>query len=230
VVFELRRTPMGPTLVFLGIFGGGLLWMVLTGLRFEYLITNVYHGDPGEAIWSLDPLFTVIAAVPGLILVFVGIALSFQTAPEQPKDIKSEVGYHQINLYYIGEISLLVTSIVSFVGFLGVSQSTIEINHVSATIMGTILITCLAQLLSSVLGESIPWLDSLKLSRDVAIVLAMELFVLPLFVISLRLYTSSFIRWTTLAITSSGFLGLLLLAPRFLNPKSKSGTEGEDNA
>ncbi|MFW9974008.1 MAG: hypothetical protein ACFFDQ_01900 [Candidatus Thorarchaeota archaeon] len=218
---------MGPALVSLGIFGGGFFWLVLTGLRFDYLITNVYHGDPGEAIWSLDPLFTVIAAVPGLILVFVGIILSAQTASEQANEIEPEVGYHQLNLFYIGEISLLVTAIVSFIGFLGISQSIVEIDWVAAIIMGAIVITSIVQLLSFVLRKSISKIDSFKLSKNAAILLAVELGILLSIVLILRLYTWSFIRWTTLVIISSGFLGLLFLTPSFLDPKCKSGAEGE---
>jgi len=61
----LKRLPLGPVMFFLGIFGGGLLWMVLVGLRFDYLISEVYDGgSPGEAIWSIDPLFTILAAIP----------------------------------------------------------------------------------------------------------------------------------------------------------------------
>lgn len=219
VALELRRIPLGPALVSLGIFGGGLFWIVLTGLRFDYLVTNVYLGDPGEAIWSLDPLFTIIAAVPGLILVFFGIIFSVQTAPYQAREIEPEIGYHQLNLFYIGEISLLVTTIVSFVGFLGIFQSIVEITQLSAITMGAIAITCITQLVFSTQNTQISDLDSLKLSKNAAILLALELVTLSFVVFAFQLYTWSFIRWTTLAIIASGFLGLLLLTPRFLNLK-----------
>lgn len=223
----MKRIPLGPALVFLGVFGGGLLWLVLIGLRFDYLITEVYNGDPGEAIWALDPLFTILAAIPGIILVFVGLIVSVQSAPEHSEEAKPEMGYQQLNLFYLGEICLLVTIVVSFIGFLGISSSIVEVVGVSAIIMGAIVITCIAHMLSFFLRESIGRLDSSKLSRNTAILLAVELVILSSVVLALRLYTWSFIRSTTLVITSSGFLGLLLLTPRFLNLESKNGAEGE---
>lgn len=225
---ELKRIPLGPALVFLGVFGGGILWLILIGLRFDYLITEVYNGGgPGEAIWSLDPLFTILAAIPGIILVLVGLIVSVQSPPEHSEEVKPEMGYQQLNLFYLGEICLLVTIVVSFIGFLGISSSVVEIVRVSAIIMGAIVITCMAHMLSFFLRESISRLDSSKLSRNTAILLAVELVILFSVVLALRLYTWSFIRSTTLVITSSGFLGLLLLTPRFLNLDSKNGVEGE---
>ncbi len=225
---ELKRIPLGPALVFLGVFGGGLLWLVLTGLRFDYLITEVYNGGgPGEAIWSIDPLFTILAAIPGIFLVLVGLIVSVQSTPEHSEEVKPEMGYQQLNLFYIGEICLLVTIVVSFIGFLSISSSVVEVVRVSAIIMGAIVITCIAHMLSFFLRESISRLDSSKFSRNTAILLAVELVILFSVVLALRLYTWSFIRSTTLAITSSGFLGLLLLTPRFLNLESKNGAEGE---
>lgn len=223
----MKRIPLGPVLVFLGVFGGGLLWLVLIGFRFDYLITEIYNGGgPGEAIWSIDPLFTILAAIPGLILVFIGFIVSVQSTPEQSEKVKPEMSYQQLNLFYLGEICLLITIIVSFIGFLSIS-SLIEIVRVSAIIMGAIVITCITHMLSFVLGGSIRKLDSSKLSRNTAILLAVELVTLLSVVLALRLYTWSLIRSTTLVITSTGFLGLLLLTPRFLNMESKNGAEGE---
>ena len=224
---ELKRIPLGPALVFLGVFGGGLFWLVLCGLRFDYLITEIYNGDPGEAIWSLDPLFTTLAAIPGIILVLVGLIVSVQSPPEHSEEVKPEMGYQQLNLFYLGEICLLVTIVVSFIGFLSISSFIVEVVRVSAIIMGAIGITCMVHMLSFFLRESISRLNSSKLSRNIAILLAVELVILLSVVLALRLYTWSFIRSTTLVTTSSGFLGLLLLTPRFLHLESKNGAEGE---
>ena len=225
---ELKRIPLGPALVFLGVFGGGLLWLVLCGLRFDYLITEVYNGGgPGEAIWSLDPLFTMLAAIPGMILVFAGFIVSVQFTPEHSEEVKHEMGYQQLNLFYLGEICLLVTIIVSLIGFLSISSFIVEVVRVSAIIMGAIVITCMVHMLSFFLRESISRLDSSKLSRNTAILLAVELVILLSVVLALRLYTWSSIRSTTLVITSSGFLGLLLLTPRFLNLERGNGAMGE---
>ena len=225
---ELKRIPLGPALVFLGVFGGGLLWLVLCGLRFDYLITEIYNGGgPGEAIWSLDPLFTMLAAIPGIILVLVGLIASVQFPPEHSEEVKPEMGYQQMNLFYLGEICFLVTIVVSFIGSLSISNLIVEVVRVSAIIMGAIVITCIVHMLSFFLRESISRLDSSKLVRNTAILLAVELVTLLSVVLALRLYTWSSIRSTTLVIASSGFLGLLLLTPGFLNLESKNGAEGE---
>jgi hypothetical protein len=205
---------------FLGIFGGGLLWLVLVGLRFDYLISEVYDGGgPGEAIWSIDPLFTILAAIPGIILVFAGLFVSIQSTPE--------MGYQQLHLFYMGEICILVTIVVSLIGFLSISSLTAGVFGVSMIIMGAIVITCIIHILSFVLLGSIHRLDLLKLSRNTAILLAVELVILISVVLAFQLYTWSLIGPTTLVITSSGILGLLLLTPRFLNSESKNGAEGE---
>ncbi len=223
----MKRISLGPALVFLGIFGGGLLWIVLIGLRFDYLITEVYNDGPGEAIWSLDPLFTMLAAIPGIILVFVGFIVSVLPIPGHSEEVRSESRYQQLNLFYIGEICLLVTIVASLIGFFSISSSAVEVVRVSGIIIGAILITCLVHVLSYVLRGSIGGLDWLSLSKNTAILIAAELVALFSVVLALRLYIWSFIRSMTIVIRSSGLLGLLLLAPRFLNPERKDGAEGE---
>jgi hypothetical protein len=224
MVFKLKRIPLGPTLVFIGVFGGGLLWIFLCGLRFDYLITEVYNGDPGEAIWSLDPLFTILAAIPAIILILVGLIVSVHPGPERPAESKPRMDHQKLNLFYIGEICLLVASIASFIGFLGISSLIVEV-RVSAIIMGAIMITSLIHILSSILLGSIGRLSPLKLSRDTTILLAIELVVLLSVVFGLQLHIWHFIRITTLVIASSGFLGLLFLTPRFLSLARRNGME-----
>ncbi len=224
----MKRLPLGPVMFFLGIFGGGLLWLVLVGLRFDYLITEVYDGGgPGEAIWSIDPLFTILAAIPGLILVFVGLIVSVQTQPEHLEEVKPKIGFQQLNLLYLGEICLFVTIIVSFIGFLGISGLIVEIVQISAILMGIIMITCVTHMASLVPRKSTSRLGSSKFSRNTAILLALEFMILISVVLALRLYTWSFIRATTLVIATSGFLGLLLITPNFLRLENKNGAEGE---
>ena len=224
----MKRFPLGPVLVFLGVFGGGLLWLILIGLRFDYLINEVYSGGgPGEAIWTLDPLFTILAAIPGIILTFVGLIVSVQYPPEHLEEVKPKMGFQWLNLFYLGEICLLVTIVVSFIGFLGVSSLIVEVVQISAILMGAIVITCITHVLSLVRRGLITRLSSSNLSRNTAILLSIELGILLSIVVALRLYTWSFIRTTTLVITSSGFLGLLLITPQFLNLESKNGAEDE---
>jgi hypothetical protein len=176
---ELKRPPLGPTLFFLGVFGGGPLWLVLVGLRFDYLISEVYNGGgPGEAIWSIDPLFTILAAVPAMILVFVGLIVSFKST--------IEMGNILLNLFYLGEICLLVTIIASCIGFLGISSLSVELVYISAIIMGAIVITCIIHMSSFIPSESINRLGPFKFLRNTAILLAVELLTLFLVVVALR--------------------------------------------
>ncbi|MDF1538406.1 MAG: hypothetical protein P1Q69_05850 [Candidatus Thorarchaeota archaeon] len=223
----MKRIHLGPALVFLGVFGGGLFWIVLTGLRFDSLVAEFHNGVPGEAIWSLDPLFTIFAAIPGMILIFFGFLCSVLSTSEYSEEGKPEMDYRQLNLFYLGEICLLVTAIVSFIGFLGVSSLIAEVVRVSAIAMGVIAVTCLVHMLSFVLREVVSKAGSSNLTRNTAILLAVELLTLLSAVLVFRLYNWSFIRSTTLIIESSGFIGLLLLTPRFLNLESKNGGKGE---
>jgi len=72
--FVLDKSRFGPILVFSGIFGGGLFWLIACILRFDYLVNEVYNGGgPGEAIWAIDPVFTILAALPGLVLFLIGL-------------------------------------------------------------------------------------------------------------------------------------------------------------
>lgn len=70
----LNQSRLGLLLVFIGIFVGGLFWLIACGLRFDYLVNEVYGGGgPGEAIWAMDPVFTILAALPGLVLFLIGL-------------------------------------------------------------------------------------------------------------------------------------------------------------
>jgi len=82
----LKSNKLGPILIFLGLIGGGILWTFLVSLRFWYLINNVPGKDIGEAIWVLDPEFTLIAAVPGLLLALYGL---YVAAIEENKKISN---------------------------------------------------------------------------------------------------------------------------------------------
>jgi len=226
--FGLKRFPLGPMLVFLGIFGGGLLWLILIRHRFEYLITEVYNGGgPGEAIWALDPIFTILAAFPGILMVLAGLIVSVRPSPEHPKELESKVGYQKLNLFYLGEICLLVTIVVSLIGFLGISGLIIEIVQISAILMGIIVITCIIHMFSLIPWKSRSRSSFSKLPRNTAILLALEIVILVSVVFALQLYTWSLIRTTTVVITASGFLGLLLITPKFMKIENANCTKGE---
>ena len=219
-VCKVKRVPLGPFLVALGVFGGGLLWIVLIGLRFEYLITVVYGGyDPGEAIWALDPVFTLVAAIPGGLLTLAGLIVSFRS--------RLGTSTPSLNLFYIGEICLLIALITSMIGFLGTAGLVIEAVMISTILMGLIAFTGVLHILSVVISKSVTIIESLNIVRNTAILLLVEFLLLASIVTVFHLYSWSLIRSATLVITSSGILGLLLLAPSFLRITRKSGTEGE---
>jgi hypothetical protein len=69
---SLKWNRLGLVLIFLGLVAGGIVWAFLVSLRFWYLVSNVPGKDIGEPIWILDPEFTLIAAVPGLLLALYG--------------------------------------------------------------------------------------------------------------------------------------------------------------
>ena len=227
MVVELRRIPLGPSLVLLGLFGGGFLWLVLVGLRFDYLITEVYDGDPGEAIWSLDPLFTIIAAIPGMFLVLVGLIVSVLAKPKYHDEAKDERSYLQLNLFYVGEIGVLAAVVVDFISLLGALTSAIEAVRVFAIVTGAILITGISHILSPFLARPAGKPESLELSKGTAVLLAVEITILVSIVLALRLYVWSFIRSTTLVMSAFVSVGLLLLVPRFLNTQSHHVREDE---
>jgi hypothetical protein len=204
--------------VALGVFGGGLLWIVLIGLRFEYLITVVYDGyDPGEAIWALDPLFAFVAAIPGVLLTLTGLIVSFRS--------RLGTSTQSLNLFYIGEICLFVALITSMIGFLGTAGLVIEIVTISTVMMGLIAFTGVLHILSVALAKSVTIIESLNIVRNTAILLLVEFVLLASLVTVFHLYSWSLIRSTTLVITSSGFLGLLFLIPSFVSMRRKRAAE-----
>jgi len=216
----VKRVPLGPFLVALGVFGGGLLWLILIGFRFEYLITVVYNGyDPGEAIWALDPVLTLKAAIPGVLFTLTGLIVSFDT--------RLDKSTQTLNLFYIGEICLLIALITSIIGFLGTSSLVVESVTMFTVLMGLIALTGVFHILSLVLAKSTKRIGLLNVVRNSAILLLIEFMVLASIVTIFHLYTWSIIRSITLIITSSGIMGFLFLAPSFRGAKRKSGAEGE---
>jgi hypothetical protein len=216
----VKRVPLGPFLVALGVFGGGLLWLILIGFRFEYLITVVYNGyDPGEAIWTLDPMFTLIAAVPGVLFTLTGLIVSLD--PRFDKSTQS------LNLFYIGEICLLIALITSIIGFLGTSSLIVESVTMFTVLMGLIAFTSVFHILSLVWAKSTKKIESLDVVRNSAILLLIEFIVLASIVTIFHLYTWNMIKSITLIVTSLGIIGILFLAPSFRGTKRKNGAEGE---
>ncbi|MFW9803608.1 MAG: hypothetical protein ACFFFC_13185 [Candidatus Thorarchaeota archaeon] len=48
-------------------------WFILIGLRFDYLVNEVYQRDPGEPLWVLDGLFFLIVTVSAGFIALLGL-------------------------------------------------------------------------------------------------------------------------------------------------------------
>ncbi len=224
----MNHSRLGPQLVFIGIFCGGLLWLFACGARFDYLINEVYNGGgPGEAIWSIDPVFTIIAALPGLFLVLLGFILALWPSTDDLSENASDGVIHPVrekhlhlNLLYLGENFLLVTAIVGLIA----SSSTIL--QVSSIVFAAIAVTCGLNLMSLLWYLWKGAADSAEMKRLVKttlLVLAIELILLASVVLALRLHTSNSVRITTIVIQASGCFGLLLLALSITVRRNASG-------
>ncbi len=69
--------------IFLIIIGalGLVAWSFGADMLFQYLVTEVYNGDPGEPIWVLAPEYVLLALIPTSFLLFGSCALLFSTVP-----------------------------------------------------------------------------------------------------------------------------------------------------
>ena len=214
----MEKHNLGPLLVFIGIFGGGSLWCILCGLRFDYLVQTVYHGDPGEAIWALDPTFTILAALPGISLIIVGLAFSLFLFQINRINADSEEiqSLRVSNLFYLGEITLVFTAIICLIGYFGISTLAIEITWISAYIMLIITITYVTHLLSIIHkiieGTPLHTFQFSTLSKITIILLCVEFITLASALLIFQLYIWSFIRFTTIFIIFSGVCGVFLLS------------------
>lgn len=208
---------MGPMMVFIGLFGGGLLWLILCGARFDFLIHNVYHGDPGEAIWGLDPIFTLLAAIPGITLALIGLILSLvpRIADRAIMNQEQIVTHRMSNLFYLGEISILFTTIVSLIGFFGTFSIIIEITTGSGYLMFIVAMTGglhLASTYHSTIKRQSHDTRIHLLPKATAIFLGVELLILTALVFLFHWYIWSFIRHTTALVVLSGYLGIFLIS------------------
>ena len=235
----MNDSRIGPFLTLIGIFGGGLLWLLACSYRYHYL-TEPYTGAPefsGESIWALDPVFTVLATLPGLILFFIGLIIAVSPLAHSQDENDHTRSIHitprkrvQLNLFYIGETFILVTTIIGLIAFFGVFTSAVEIMVIPTTIFAFIVIICILNFLTSLFyvleGEA----DSANVTwiiRNTVLFLGIGLASLTFFVIALQLYTWSFIRTTTILLVLSGCFGMFLLFPRMNLEKNEIGAEGE---
>lgn len=65
----MENKQWGVILVILGMLGM-LLWYIGADILFQYLITEVYNGDPGEPIWVLAPEYAILVLVPVSLFLF----------------------------------------------------------------------------------------------------------------------------------------------------------------
>lgn len=234
----MNQLRLGPQLVFIGIFGGGLLWLFACVARFDYLINEVYNGGgPGEAIWIIDPVFTIIAALPGLFLVLFGFIFTLWPNTDVSGENASDrvcqpvrVKYLHLNLLYLGENFLLVTAIVGFIAAFGTSSSAIEMFLVSSIVFAAIAVTCGLNLMGLLwyLWKGVTDSEEMKrLAKTTLLILAIELIVLASIFLALRLHTWRFVRMTTIVIQASGCFSLLLLALSIIVRRNSGGAEGE---
>jgi hypothetical protein len=77
-VCDLRNRQWGLLLIVLGI-AGLVAWCIGAEIVFQYLVTEVYGRDPGEAIWFLAPHYTLLAIVPAAVLLFGICTFMFST-------------------------------------------------------------------------------------------------------------------------------------------------------
>ncbi len=211
----MERHNLGPLLALIGIFGGGFLWFILCGLRFDYLVQNVFHGDPGEAIWALDPLFTILAALPSIVLLLVGFVLSLfpYIINRNYVEFDEVRSLRAANLFYLGEIFIVLTAVVSFASSLGILSLASEITWISAHIMLLIAITCSVHLFL-ILHQNIRQVSQVPqvsiLSKITIVLLCIEFIALTIAIGFFQLYVWSFIRLTAIFVISSGILGVFL--------------------
>ena len=234
----LNQSRLGPFLTFIGVFGGGIFWLIACGLRFDYLVNEVYNDpNPGEAIWAMDPVFTILAAVPGLVLFLIGFMIAISPIIGNQSEDASSKAIHlgsrkriQLNLLYIGEIFLLVTSIAGLIAFIGASTSAITIILVPTIIFAFITATCVLNLLNFLYYVWRGHFESTRITwviRTTIMFLVLEFVALAIVVLTFQLYTWSFIRSTTIFLLLSGCFGMLFLFPSASATKNKDGAEGE---
>lgn len=198
-----------------GIFGGGLLWLLATSIWFDYLIANVYMGDPGEPIWVLDPIFTLIAALPGIFISLLGLVIStrdsLQMEPQESiqRPIKNP-------LFYLGEILVLVTCIVSAIVAFGTASIIAETVQMTSLIFIGLSVTCGLNLFMVVISQ-LKRKANQKIGGQVirlsSIFLLVFLVLLVGFVWFLNLFTWNIIKLGTMVVLVTGGASLVLLYP-----------------
>ncbi len=56
---------------------GLVAWSFGANMLFQYLIAEVYNGDPGEPIWVLAPEYALLALIPASFLLYGSCVLLF---------------------------------------------------------------------------------------------------------------------------------------------------------
>jgi len=228
----LNQSKLGPILVFIGIFVGGPFWLFACVLRFD-IDDVINYGDPGEAIWAIDPVFTILAALPGLVLFLKGFVIAiFPITSESDTSVVQldSKNHNQLNLLYIGEIFLLVTVIIGWITFFLTFNSIHDRDLFASVIFALITATCGFNLLNILYytwrGHPETGMIS-RVIRNTNLLLVLEFVVLIVVVLTFQLYTSWLIRLTTIFLLLFGCFGVFLIFLSASIMKNKYGAEGE---
>ncbi len=234
----LNISKIGPLLSFIGIFGGGLFWIVACTNRMrDPYIGYLWYGVENQSIWIRDPTFAVLAALPAIILFSLGFFIAVSPIlRNQDRDTHSDMAHQnsrkrvRLNLFFIGEIFILSTTTLGLGAFFEGFASTIEIVVLPTIIFAFLSLICIFNLLSMcfyVLEGDIENIKAIWTIRGTILSLTIGLMFLVFAVLALQLYTLIFIREVAIFLLLSGCFGILFLFPSATTKENEDGAEGE---
>jgi hypothetical protein len=202
--------------VVIGIFGGGLIWILACGVRFDYLVQEVYGYDPGEPIWVLDLSFTLLATIPGVFISLLGIGV-MASAPRTGK---------HMNWIFLGSMMLIITGITSAV-IVSVSLTRLHYYQfiVSLVLFGVITITCgISAIYLLVIAPRLGTIKRtlMKRARIISVSIVSELVLSSVIIFIFQLDNWSAVRRASYVIQISGWLSVALLMSGWLFFRSHS--------
>jgi hypothetical protein len=206
----LKQSDIGRVLVFIGIFGGGIIWILACIIHFDYLVHEVYSYDPGEPIWVLDPSFTLLATTPGLFISVLGIAV-LTSVPQTER---------YMNWVFLSSMMLIITGIISAV-LVSISCTMLHYTYsiINLVLFGIITATCdITAVYLFVIASKFGTLESVLMQRVrlFYIGIASELILSAIIIIIFQLDTWSAVRRISLLIQLSGWLGVGFLITSWL--------------
>jgi hypothetical protein len=210
----VQQSNIGRLLVIIGIFGGGLIWILACGVHFDYLVQEVYGYDPGEPIWVLDPSFTLLATTPGLFISILGIAV-LTSAPQAEK---------YMNWVFLGSMMLTITGITSTVLVAGLVTMLHHTQYIiNLVLFGIITTTCgITAAYIFVVAPKFGTLENILMQRVrfFSTGIAFELVLSAIIISIFQLDTWSAVRRASFVIQFSGWLGIGFLITSWFLYKS----------